>query len=450
MYLRKALGIKRGDVVAFTGAGGKTSALLRLSEELRREGWRVLLTTTTRVGEDELALFPYATALDTIRSSRDLSHLMTQHGAFFLYERLWGGKALGVSLAYLDGLVDKLDSDAILIEADGARRFPFKAPYEHEPVVPDSTTLAVIVAGMDILGQPLDDEHVYNPDAIIERYGFPSGEPIRPAWVGQVLRDETLGLKGIPPKARVVALLNKTSDSVLDQLKARRVAQVILHNEQVSSVALSHLVGYDPVWEVQRRIGAIVLAGGMSRRMGQPKQLLPWGKSTVIATLTGRLLPLRFADIVVVTGHAHNAVRQAIAPSGVRSVHNTDYETGEMLSSLQTGLQAFGPDIAACMIFLGDQPQINARLVHQMMLAYAQGEGDIVAPSYMRRRGHPILIDRRFWRELLELPAGSAPRDVVNRYNDQIAYILTDDINVLEDMDTPEQYRAALKRAGLL
>ncbi len=450
MQLHKALSLTRGEVVAFTGAGGKTSALRRLADELRALGWRVLVTSTTRIAAEELDYFPHALALDAVHSPRTLSAFLNRYGAVFLYDRLWGGKALGIEPDYLNSLLDNLDSDAILIEADGARRFALKAPYAHEPVIPRATTLVIPVAGMDVLGQPLDDEHVYNPEAIHERYGFPLGGAIRPAWLGQIVRDETLGLKDAPPEARVMALLNKTDDRVLDRLKARRAAQVVLQQRRVSGVVIGQMHADDPVWELQRRIGAIVLAGGMSRRMGEPKQLLPWGDRTVIETIVQRLLPLRFADIVVVTGHAHQAVRQAVRSTGVRTVHNPYYKTGEMLSSLQTGLRALGDHIAACMIFLGDQPQINARLVNQLTLAYAEGEGDMAAPSYMHRRGHPILIDRRYWRELLELPEGSAPRDVVNQYNDQIAYVLTDDMNVLEDMDTPEQYRAALKRAGLL
>ena len=120
-----------------------------------------------------------------------------------------------------------------------------------------------------------------------------------------------------------------------------------------------------------------------------------------------------------------------------------------MLSSLQTGLSALDDGVSACLVFLGDQPQISARLVHQIMTAYAGGQGGIVAPSFMNRRGHPILIDRRFWPEILDLPDGGAPRDVINAHADDITYVITEDDTILRDMDTPEEYQAALRRAGL-
>ena len=450
MRLCDALGVQRGEVVAFIGAGGKTSAMVRLGEELKSDGWRVLATTTTRVAEDELNCFPHATTLDSIPSPQHLSALLTEHGLVFLYDRLWGGKALGLPPEAVSNLVDEIDSDAILVEADGSRRYPLKAPYDHEPVIPAETTLAVPVAGMDALGQPFNGKTVYNTDRIVERYGFPLERPIQAAWIAQIVRDETLGLRGIPEGTRTIPLLNRVGMGVVHRLKARRTAQMILQQGRVAGVVLGQVQDADmPVLEVQRRIAAIVLAGGLSRRMGQSKPLLPWGDQTVIETIVQRLMPLRLSDVVVVTGYRSKDVKAAVKGTGARTAHNRRFASGEMLSSLQVGLEALDDNVAACMVFLGDQPQISARLVHQIMTAYAQGQGGIVAPSFMKRRGHPILIDRRYWRDILELPDGGAPRDVINANQADIAYILANDDSILRDMDTPEEYQAALKRAGL-
>ena len=450
MRLCDALGVQRGEVVAFIGAGGKTSALVRLGEELRADGWRVLATTTTRIAEDELEFFPCAIPLELVETPQQLSALLTEHGLVFLYDRLWGGKAMGLSPQTVSGLVDTLDSDAILVEADGSRRYPLKAPYDHEPVVPMETTLAVPVAGMNALGKPFNSKTVYNVEKIVERYGFPLEKPIQAAWIAQIVRDETLGLQGIPEGIRTVPLLNRVKKGLIYRLKARRAAQLILQQERVHAVIMGQVKKDEsPVVEVQRRIAAIVLAGGLSRRMGQSKPLLPWGNQTVIEAIVRRIMPLRLNDVVVVTGYRSADVKAVLKDSGARTVHNRRFASGEMLSSLQAGLSALDDSISACIVFLGDQPQISARLVHQVMTAYAEGQGGIVAPSFMNRRGHPILIDRRYWRDLLDLPDGGAPRDVINANSDDIAYVVTDDESILRDMDTPEEYRAALRRAGL-
>lgn len=451
MFLSKALEVQRGEMVAFVGAGGKTSALIRLAYELKTRGWRVLVTTTTRISEKELHAFPNRLSIEAIHSPQVVSQALNQHGMVFIYERTWGGKVIGVSPEYISSLADSVDSDTILIEADGARRLPLKAPHKHEPVIPADTTLVVPVAGMNAVGQPFNEENVYNPAPIIERYGFPLEMPIQPAWIAQIVRDETLGLQGIPSHARIIPLLNQVGSSMLERLKARRVAQMILKQPRVHGVAIGRVRRKkNPIYEVQRRVAAVVLAGGLSTRMGRSKPLLPWGRKTVIETIVERVTLLRLSEVVVVTGHEAARVNLTLQKSGVRTVFNPDYAAGEMLSSMKTGLNALPGTVSACLIFLGDQPNINTRLVTEILIAYAEGRGSIVAPSYNMRRGHPILIDRRYWPEILDLPDGSAPRDVINAYPDEIAYVAARDDSILMDMDTPEEYRQALRRAGLL
>jgi len=447
MHLYDALGVQRGDVVAFVGAGGKTSALLRLGFELHAQGWRVLATTTTRIAQAEIPTFPQAIRLEQVEN---LPQALNQHGFLFLYDRLEDDKALGVSPESIYQISDQVNSDVILIEADGSRRKPLKAPYPHEPVIPPETTLVVVVAGMDAVGQPFNADAVYNPESVVEHYGFPLEMPIQPAWVAQVVRHEEIGLQGVPEGARVVALLNKTSTHMVDRLRTRRTAQLILQQPRINAVAIGQVQMPDnPIFEVQRQVAALVLAGGLSSRMGRSKPLLPWGDNTVIDTIVHHLQLMRLSDIVVVTGYRNKEVERAIKYRRVRTVYNRNYATGEMLSSFKTGLAALAPNISACLIFLGDQPQINTRLVNEILVAYAEGKGKIVAPSYQNRRGHPILIDRRYWRELLDLPSDGAPRNVINAYQAETAYVLTDDENVLRDMDTPEEYQEALRRAGL-
>lgn len=449
MQLKQALNVQRGDMIAFTGAGGKTSALFRLAAELAAEGWRVIATTTTRIAAAELSKAPATFSVgDSLRAAA-LSRALSEDHFVFLYSHVAGEKVVGLSQEFVTSLVDSVDSDVTLIEADGARRLPFKAPHAHEPVIPVGTSLVVPVAGFDVLGQPLDEQHVYNPQAMIEQFGYVMGERVKAPWVASVLRADELGLKGIPERARVVALINKVPPTGYQRGRARLIARLILRSERVQGVALGSVQAANPIYEVRRRVGAIVLAGGMSSRMGQPKVLLPWDNKPIISVILDRLRGARLDDIVVVTGHNAEKVRAAIAKDGVRWTHNPDYEQGDMLSSLQAGLRALPPGIAACLICLGDQPQLDIRVINDVISTYAEGKGSIVAPSFQRRRGHPILIDRQYWPELLDLPAGGAPRDVINAHAESIAYVNVKDDSILRDIDTPEDYRRERRLAGL-
>jgi molybdenum cofactor cytidylyltransferase len=268
--------------------------------------------------------------------------------------------------------------------------------------------------------------------------------------VAQVLRDEELGLRGVPPSARIVALLNQTASHGYSRGRARLIAQFMLRSSRIHGVAIGAVRSAEPIFEVQKHIGAVVLAGGMSRRMGQLKVLMPWGgRRTIIEHIIEQLALARVPQVTVVTGHRAGEVRQVVSRVGADVVHNDKYTTGEMLSSLQAGLRAMPAHISAALLVLGDQPHIQPKIVAQVMMAYAEGNGDIVAPSYHMRRGHPILIDRRYWAEILDLPEDGSLRDVMDRHKDRIGYVNVDTDSVLRDVDTQEDYRQERKLAGL-
>jgi len=230
MRLRDALGIQRGEVVAFVGAGGKTSALFRLAHELREDGWRVLATTTTRVAMYEVEQAPFSAPLKVGTPPSQIRDWLNEHGFVFLYGTREAShhKIAGLHPEVLAGIVDSVNSDVLLIEADGARRLPLKVPRAHEPAIPPETTLVVPVAGVDALDQPLDEAHVYNAARLCDRYGFAEGERLIPPWMAVALRDPQLGLRGVPDWARVCVLLNKTPGEGYVHRRARRVAQLVL------------------------------------------------------------------------------------------------------------------------------------------------------------------------------------------------------------------------------
>ena len=119
-----------------------------------------------------------------------------------------------------------------------------------------------------------------------------------------------------------------------------------------------------------------------------------------------------------------------------------------MISSVRVGLAALPDTTAGALVVLGDQPMLSGRVVGQVLAAYAEGRGTIVAPVYRGQRGHPVLFDRRYWPELLTLEHG-APRDVIRRYPQALALVEVDTDSILIDIDTPEQYRRARLMAGL-
>ena len=196
-------------------------------------------------------------------------------------------------------------------------------------------------------------------------------------------------------------------------------------------------------------IAAIVVAGGLSTRMGDLKQLLPYGPHTIIEQIVSVLLQCPLAEVVVVTGHERQAVETQLASWPVRSVFNPAYQTGEMLSSIQCGLAALGPENQAALLVLGDQPQLEAELVRQLIETYQTGPGRLIIPSFQMRRGHPIVIDQAYWLEILSLDLDKSLRHVINLHADEIIYLIVETDSILRDMDTPLEYQQELQHQAI-
>jgi molybdenum cofactor cytidylyltransferase len=198
---------------------------------------------------------------------------------------------------------------------------------------------------------------------------------------------------------------------------------------------------------LSRRIAAIILAAGQSKRMGRPKMLLPWGSSTVLGKVVSSLADAGIEEIIVVTGARREKIEALIADLAhdfpVRSVHNSAYRTGEMLSSLQCGLAEPGPGVEAALITLGDQPQIRPDTVRSVRGNFETSLARIVVPSYRMQRGHPWLVARSLWSEIRALSPENTARDFLNEHALEISYVEIGSASILNDLDTPEDYQHA-------
>jgi molybdenum cofactor cytidylyltransferase len=187
-------------------------------------------------------------------------------------------------------------------------------------------------------------------------------------------------------------------------------------------------------------IAAIVLAAGLSRRMGQPKMVLPWAKKTVVVQVVSILHAGGIEPIIVVTGGARQEVEFALAGLPVTFVFNPDYANGEMIHSLQAGLRALPTDVEAVLMVLGDQPQIQIEVVTALVQAYHESRAALIVPSFQMRRGHPWVIDRRLWPEILAIQPPASLRDFLSENASLIQHLVVDHPSVLQDIDTPEDY----------
>jgi molybdenum cofactor cytidylyltransferase len=203
--------------------------------------------------------------------------------------------------------------------------------------------------------------------------------------------------------------------------------------------------------QAHESIGAVILAAGLSSRMGQPKQLLPWDGTVMIRHVVNTLVSggADVGNVVVVVGHQQEAVREALHGLPVQIAFNDQYADGSMLRSLQVGLATLNartPDPWAALIALSDQPQIQAQVTRQVIERWHTNYASIVAPSFSHKRGHPMLFSRAIWTEILAAPPVGSPRELLLGFGGRIDYLEVTDDEILRDIDTPEDYQQELQR----
>jgi len=434
--LVSAFGLDRsGQLVAIVGGGGKSSLMFSLAHAL---SGRVITTTTTRIFAGQMDRAPAVCDYPSPKMEVCLAAGLEQFGHCLLIGVIQGEKATGVPVDLPGRLLARADVEYVLVEADGSRMKPSKAPADHEPVIPPEANLVIPVAGIDAVGGRLVDV-AHRPERVAALTGLGVNEPMSPAALATLLSHPAAGLKNVPAGARVIPLINKVETP--SQLSAaRQIARMVLSQEQVERVIIGAIHGQQPLRETHRRVTVVVLAAGESVRMGQGKQLLPWGDTTILGQVLTNLRASAVNEIVVVTGYEQQRVARVAAESGAKAIYNPDYKAGEMLSSLQVAVRQLSPNRGAVLVMLADQPLVGPESINRLLEEYWQGGGELIAPTYQGHRGNPVLIGRRYFSELLALPRGEAPRTLLQAHAGAVIMVPVDSPGILHDMDTPGQY----------
>ena len=194
-------------------------------------------------------------------------------------------------------------------------------------------------------------------------------------------------------------------------------------------------------------IAAIILAAGDSKRVGQPKLLLPFGNSTVIGCVLGNARESGADEVLVVLGCEAERIAPLVRGPRTRLVMNTAYKTG-MLSSVVAGVAAVSPGTQAFMLIPGDQPTLRGTTIDIVLAAFRVGSKGLAVPVYRGRKGHPAIISMRYAPELPTL-GGEGARGLLRRHPDDLLEIPVDLSEVRADMDTMDDYHRLRRDSGV-
>jgi len=190
----------------------------------------------------------------------------------------------------------------------------------------------------------------------------------------------------------------------------------------------------------------IVLSAGESKRMGTPKQLLPWGKTIILQQVIDNATASRLDKILLVLGSRAGEITSKITISPkTEIVVNHDFKEG-MSSSVKCGVKNAPAETEAFMLLLGDQPFIGPAIIDRVLDEYRKSKRGIVIPVYDKKRGHPVIFDAKYKQELLVI-ADRGAKTVVNNHLQDIVEVHLDTPEILTDIDTPQDYQNAKGQA---
>ena len=451
LSLYRSLAVNPPAMIAFSGAGGKTTLIMRLATEMNSAGLKTLLTTTTK-------FYPPPGIKLFLSHDPELAvsllgeHFLNNQAAALGKRVLPDGKIEGIEPDVIAFLLHELRV-SILVEADGAKGLPIKGYAAHEPVIPPDTDIIIALLGADALGAPLDHKIAHRPKLLSEQINIAEGTLLTEKNLADAYKNILSFSLTQAPFAQTVCALNKVdllnhpasvALAIADHLSVETsaVPESLLFVEGQHSAAVKiALTRHNNT--LSAAVSCILLAAGTSSRMGIDKLTLDYKGKTIIEHSLDNILSAGFEDIVVVT-RPNSGLVKLIKAAKVRVIENKQYKSG-LASSLIAGLKEIDARAQGVVFALADQPLVTPIIYRQLIETYQKSLKMVVGPICKGQRGNPTLFDRRAWPFVMELSGDEGGRKIIAKLPPAEIFLLETDLNgVLFDVDTPEAYQKLL------
>ncbi|MRR29501.1 putative selenium-dependent hydroxylase accessory protein YqeC, partial [bacterium] len=423
--------------IAFVGAGGKTTAMFSLARQYQGP---VICLNTAHLAVDQARL---ADKHRVVTDPSLVESFLTPESSGILL--LTGptdgrGRLLGLAESITVEICKTADrlSLPVLVEADGSRLRPLKAPAAHEPPIPSWVNQVVVTVGLSGIGSLLNEETVFRPEIFSALSGAKIGEEITLEHLKSLVLDPQGGMKNIPLKAHKTLLVNQIDEWNGSESELDSMLQSCL---PTFDTVLSGNVQQLPDNQIVKRhetVGGVILAAGGSLRMGDIKQLLPWRGKPLVRHVAESALKVGLNPVVVVTGAAAEKVQAALEGLPVVCIKNETWETGQA-SSVRVGIQTLPDACGAAVFLLSDMPQVPPELIQAELALHAQHPEPIIVPRVNGQRTNPVLFDKVTFNDLNGLTGDTGGRALFDLYPQK--WLDWDAKSPLGDIDTPADYQ---------
>ena len=177
--------------------------------------------------------------------------------------------------------------------------------------------------------------------------------------------------------------------------------------------------------------------------MGKPKQLMPFGQSTILAQAIDNLAGSAVDEIIVVLGYRAEEITKTITTKPVKIAINPNYREG-MSTAITAGLNLVAGQSQAVMLALGDQPLVDSQTINRLIGQFYNHDKGIVIPTYQGKRGHPVIFAIKYKPELLELKGDIGAREIIKNHADDTLEVAVDSEGIISDIDTRSDYQSQL------
>jgi molybdenum cofactor cytidylyltransferase len=440
-----AIRLDRKTRLAIVGGGGKTTAMFRLARQFVSP---VIVTTTTHLGIEQGALADVHFALKDDAPFPELEKAIRENQVVLITGEPHDDERLGSIpdhiLTQLKVFVDE-QGLPLIIEADGSRKLPIKAPSEKEPVIPEWINAVLVVVGLSSVGTPSSEETIHRFVHFSKITGIKPGEAISFEHIEKMLVHQMGGLKRVPKGARRIALLNQ-ADCVEITERAIVSANRLVGAYDAALVASLKTTDSAGVKYCAEKVAGIILAAGGASRYGQPKSLLDWQGETLIRRVAKTALAAGLDPVVVVLGATVQAIRDELSDLPIQFVENQDWSQGQS-SSLRVAIREVGGFACGGVIMLqADQPRVPVTLLQREVEMHASDISAIVIPRIDGHPSSPVLFDRQYFGGLLAIKGDRGGRALFGKYPKQ--WLDWDTPEDLIDIDTQEDYQRLLGMDG--
>lgn len=427
LYEKLNISLERRELISITGGGGKTTTMFKLGKELLSQGKKVLISTTTAIFKPRKNYYEnlYLTKNRDYRKIKGSARGLTIIGK----EISKNSKLIGVTSEMIDEIFKMKTFDYIIIEADGSKRKPIKAPASHEPVIPSFTTMMIGIIGMDCIYKKIYEKNVHRAGIFCGITNSKIGDFITEDIIYSLIISKDGIFKGVPIDSKKHLILNKVENKKREKASQNIKDKILLNKIDINIISGS--------MGKRTKISGIIMASGFSRRMKRDKLLLKLGDKTLLERVIDACITSQLDEIMVV--YRSEKIKDIAISYDLKTVLNKNAEKGQS-ESVKIGLKNIDSDTDGIMFIVGDQPFLDSKTINILINKFIADKEKIIIPRYGEDTGNPTIFPISLKDQLNKLSGDVGGREIIDKNLKQVKYVDIKNQKAGMDMDTASEY----------